>query len=411
MKPPQEAAAGRAQNQVPDASEVSEPGSVAAPEMIDPSDDTLAQPMAQATSTQKAGTAARPAISSINDLLAHAFHSKPDVLLRLASEKLEQLPLVNESLREQVAAVEALAKSDVTLNGPFKLLQYVASKAASSGGESSEPLEARLGRLQHLALLALGQHPVFKNRDIQLGDPDGAAGITVNEVLEEVQNARGETFGIPEEQFVDSDRDRLRRNAIACLSLVRVLQRAWTLDDYIDANAAALWLPSVPKDTRIERTAGSLSATKELGAFGLIVSVYQNRVRERDQEITRLNNLLEIETARIDEMTAEKLEAIEREKELITRVDLLSADLVGLRNELDKERDNRVVDRSHAIDDYETLRTRVIRRLSDEINLLTDALHAVRNDAPQVAAEFLDRSLVALSREVEDLKDATGGLK
>jgi hypothetical protein len=63
-----------------------------------------------------------------------------------------------------------------------------------------------------------------------------------------------------------------------------------------------------------------------------------------------------------------------------------------------------LVAQSHMIDDYEQLRTRVIRRLGSEIDLLADGLHALCNGAPEITAEFLERSLSALMREIEYLR-------
>ena len=67
------------------------------------------------------------------------------------------------------------------------------------------------------------------------------------------------------------------------------------------------------------------------------------------------------------------------------------------------------MDKSHLADDYEVLRTQVIRRLSAQVGLLRDGLHALRNGRTGVAEEFLDRSLTAIEGEVTRLKDLDGG--
>ena len=68
-----------------------------------------------------------------------------------------------------------------------------------------------------------------------------------------------------------------------------------------------------------------------------------------------------------------------------------------------------MVDKSHHVDDYETLRTQVIRRLSAQVELLGDGLHALRNGSTGVAEEFVDRALTAIKDEVTRLKDLAGG--
>lgn len=353
----------------------------------------------------------KPPIETIEALLTEAFETKPEVLLRFGPDKLKKLPVVDDQIKAQAEVVATLAKSDPTLNGSFKLLQYVASRGVPLGRGTGAPLEVVLERLRDLALLALGQHPVFRVWSEELADPRRTPELTVEVVREAVQKVSGETLGLPEEQFKQSDRDRLLRNAISCLSLVRVLQHDWTLDHFIDETQAAIWSPDAPKAAGPEKAAGLLSASRDAGLIGLVAEAYEARVRARDREIQRLKHDAEREARRVEILETQKREASTREEALTARAEAFSADIVRLRKELDAERDNRVVDKSHATDDYETLRTRVIRRLTGEIDLLTDALHALRNGASPVAEEFLDRSLLALSREVEQLKDAAGGLK
>ena len=332
-------------------------------------------------------------------------------MFALGTDKLKKLPVVDDHLKAQAEVVATLAKADPTLSGPFKLLQYVASRGVPLDRGTGAPLEVVLERLRDLALLALGQHPVFRVWSEELADPRRTPELTVEVVREAVQKVSGETLGLPEEQFKQSDRDRLLRNAISCLSLVRVLQHDWTLDHFIDETRAAIWSSDAPKAVGLEKAAGLLSASRDAGLIGLVAEAYEARVRARDREIQRLKQDAEREARRVEILETQNREASKREQALTARAEAFSADIVRLRKELDAERDNRVVDKSHATDDYETLRTRVIRRLTGEIDLLTDALHALRNGASPVAEEFLDRSLLALSREVEQLKDAAGGLK
>ena len=53
----------------------------------------------------------------------------------------------------------------------------------------------------------------------------------------------------------------------------------------------------------------------------------------------------------------------------------------------------REVEMSHTIDDIETARTKLVRDRAEVRRLLTDALHALRNGAPHVTDEFIDRAL------------------
>jgi hypothetical protein len=55
---------------------------------------------------------------------------------------------------------------------------------------------------------------------------------------------------------------------------------------------------------------------------------------------------------------------------------------------------------SHTIDDIETLRENALRTMIEQVDLLTDALHALRNGSPDVTDEFLDRAITSMTRHI-----------
>ena len=108
-------------------------------------------------------------------------------------------------------------------------------------------------------------------------------------------------------------------------------------------------------------------------------------------------------------------EASERAKELETA--LVSRDAAyqeleerhaDLQVALQVARSQNVVDRSHLMDDYEILRTQILRKLTSQVALLSDGRHALQNDRIAVADEFIDRALTAIDSEVARLKDLAG---
>lgn len=345
----------------------------------------------------------KPRIESIEGLVTEAYESKAH-LVTFATEKLKTLPVADDQIDTQSRVVSTLGESDPTLNGPFKLLQYVASRGVPLGTPSGAPLEAVLARLRDLAVFALVQHPVFRDRNEELIDPQRGSELT----CEVIRNAV-ERLSV-EDGFKESDKARLLRNAITCLALLRVLQGAWDVDRFIDETHANYWSQEVPKAIGAEKAAGLVSASRDPDMLGLLANAYNARIDAQDQVIQSLKREANLSARREERLTRELQDATARERALAGTVDDFSAQIVRLKKDLAAERDNRVVDKSHMADDYETLRTRLIRRLTGEIDLLTDALHALRNGASPVAEEFLDRSLLALSREVEQLKDAVGGV-
>jgi hypothetical protein len=75
-----------------------------------------------------------------------------------------------------------------------------------------------------------------------------------------------------------------------------------------------------------------------------------------------------------------------------------------LAQQLAAERNDRRVDKSHLVDDYEALRTQIIRKLSFQVDLLGDALYAIRSGEKAVAEEFVDRALRKIDGEVKRLR-------
>lgn len=61
---------------------------------------------------------------------------------------------------------------------------------------------------------------------------------------------------------------------------------------------------------------------------------------------------------------------------------------------------------AHTVDDYEKQRTAALRRVDAQVDLLLDALHALRHDRLAVADEFVDRAITTLRTTVVDLRHA-----
>ncbi|WP_250287677.1 hypothetical protein [Streptomyces atroolivaceus] len=353
-------------------------------------------------------TKTKPVITSIDDLLTFAYESNAR-LLDLPKEALKKLAITDEGLVSQSVLIGSKAPTDPTLSTPFKLLQYAARQGVPLKRAESGDLAPALNRLFDLAVVALGHSPVFRVWVNQLVDPCKGPQLSTEHLRSMAREVCADDLGLSPDQFKTADSERLVKNAIACYSLLRVLQREWTLDQFIDASYGSVWRYEAPKAAGLERAASQVGASSDLDVLGIVGENYRARIARLDRQVTQLEHEADAARNRETRLRSELSTVEEREQSAMARADSFSADVVRLQKELAAERDNRVVDKSHMTDDYETLRTRIIRRLGGEIDLLTDGLHALRNGAPNVAEEFLDRSLLALTREVEQLKDASGG--
>ncbi|MFJ1545733.1 hypothetical protein [Streptomyces sp. NPDC088246] len=350
----------------------------------------------------------KPIITSVEDLLTFAYESNTR-LLEFSKEALKKLAITDEGIASQSALVRSLAPTDPTLSTPFKLLQYAARQGVPLKRAENGDLAPALNRLFDLAVVALGHSPVFRVWVNQLVDPRKGPQLSTEHLRNMARQVCADDLGLSPEQFKTAESERLVKNAIACYGLLRVLQREWTLDQFIDASYGSVWRYEAPEATGLERAASEVGASRDLDVLGIVGANYLTRIARLERQVTQLEREASAAQNRETRLRGELSTVKEREQSAMARADAFSADVVRLQKELAAERDNRVVDKSHMTDDYETLRTRIIRRLGGEIDLLTDGLHALRNGAPNVAEEFLDRSLLALTREVEQLKDASGG--
>ncbi|MCX4858196.1 hypothetical protein [Streptomyces canus] len=374
-----------------------------------PADSALAASVAEeGRHRAKSKTKPKPIITSIEELLTFAYKSNAR-LLEFSKEDLKKLTITDEGIASQSALVRSLTPTDPTLSTPFKLLQYAARQGVPLKRSEDGDLARALNRLVDLAVVAMGNSPVFRVWVDQLVDPRKDPQLPTEHVRAEARRVDADKLGLPPKQFKAADSDRLVKNAIACYGLLRAVQREWTLDQFIDESYGSVWRHEAPKAAGLERAASQVGASSDLNVLGIVGENYLARIARLEQQVTQLEREAGAARNRETRLRDELSTVEEREQSAMARADAFSADVVRLQKELAAERDNRVVDKSHMADDYETLRTRIIRRLGGEIDLLTDGLHALRNGAPNVAEEFLDRSLLALTREVEQLKDASGG--
>lgn len=364
---------------------------------------------AQGAPVPKAKSKPKPVIASVEELLAFAYESNAR-LLEFSKDALKKLPITDEDVAAQEALVVSLAAADPTLSTPFKLLQYAARQGVQLRRADISGVGPALNRLVHLAVVALGQNPVFRVWMDQLLDPRKDPQLSTEHLRDTAHQVDAGRLGLAVDEFKAADSERLVKNAIACYGLLRALQREWTLDQYIDTSYGGVWRFEVPEAAGLERAVGDVGASRDHAVLGIVAANYLTRITRRDGQISQLERQATAARNREARLQEDLACARDREQTALARAEAFSADVIRLQKELAAERDNRVVDKSHMADDYETLRTRIIRRLGGEIDLLTDGLHALRNGAPHVAEEFLDRSLLALTREVEQLRDAAGGL-
>lgn len=331
---------------------------------------------------------------SILALFEYAY-SEAGRRLTLARKDLRQLTVGLEATQAEIDAVRQMATEDPWLAVPPSLLASLAELGA-------EPPVRR--RVLELVLVSLSTHRVFAGRLERLADVNLQPPLTALEVSDAAKRLTFDALGLNDaEQLKEAARERLRVNAVTAFALFRVLHDGWTSERFIADMSAVVW--NAPIQRNASKVAATLATAKNAEALSQLSRQFEKLLRESHQEtldaraqVSRLELLVQTaeESSRVlaDELDVKHLQIAE-----------MKSEVADLAKSLAAEQSSRVVDTSHLVDDYELLRTRVIRRLTSQIELLSDGLHALRHGSPEVTDEYLDRALSAFRQEVDSLRE------
>lgn len=319
--------------------------------------------------------------------------------LNLARRDLSELSVQPAAAQAEVDAVRRFAMDDRLLAVPPSLLATLAELGA-------EPLIRQ--RVLELVLVAFASHKVFESRIESLVDPQAPQILTARELNEAAKNITSRALGLPEESELSSgDRTRMRVNAVTAFGLFRVLRDRLTLSQFVEEMSEFVW--DAPLESSDRKTAALLGTAKNNDALSQLSRHFEGLLGASKREVdkaqfeTRQQELRAISAeARGRTLSAELEAARAGSAELL-------AELNTLKSRLSAEKNSRVVDQSLHVDDYEALRTQIVRRLTRQGELLRNGLHALRNGSTGVAEEFVDRAMSAIDSEVVRLKDLEGG--
>lgn len=338
--------------------------------------------------------------TSILGLIEYAY-GEAGRKLNLARKDLRQLSVVSEASQAEIDTVRRLAAEDPFLAVPPSLLATLAELGA-------EPPVRR--RVLELVLVALASHKIFEGKLERLTDGMMHPPLTAREVSDAAKHATFGALGLKDAaEFKEAARERLRVNAVTAFELFRVLRDGWAADRFIKDMSAVVW--DAPMQRSAPKVAALLATAKNADALSQLSRQFETLLRDSQRQTgeARAQAAQQERRAEVAEASQRSLAAdLGAER---SRLTALVSQVEDLTQRLTAEQSNRVVDKSHLVDDYEVLRTRVIRRLTTQIELLSDGLHALRNGSPEVTDEYLDRALSAFRQEVESLRDSDGDLR
>jgi septal ring factor EnvC (AmiA/AmiB activator) len=198
-------------------------------------------------------------------------------------------------------------------------------------------------------------------------------------------------------------REKLRLNAIDSLLLWFVMSTGTPDADYVDLLYRHVWQERL-KETPIKRPKAVLAEAKTPELLGWLTREFQRRMNEVARSTEEAERSSARARAKVEELERTLSENKAKSDQLSAEIAQLEATLDMLNTNLAEQQRLRSIDKTHHVDDYKGLRTRVQRSLDKQSELLRSALHALRNERLSVADEYVERSLDAIDSERERLK-------
>lgn len=342
-------------------------------------------------------------LSSVEELIRFAYQQNGKRLslpAAVVGKIAAEAQLDDDASEPLVTLVVELLDRDPLLAVPPRVLAFAAS--------AKPPIHLRR-RLQRTMAVALRRHVLFDSRRLQgaLDDPPNDFESVLDGLRDAADRVTPERMGLEIEALTASQRSKLYGNATISLTLLLALRDAWTVDTVVDVLYRRLWRDGIDAADRLA-SIGALADARDVAALASMGRVFVRQRRDAERLASQAQDEAERALRRALSADAELAGRDETIRALERRSSELANEIIGLRESLAVEAQSRVHDRSHHVDDYEALRTRIVRVLDKQVELLSDGLHALREGAAEVTEEFVERTIASLSRELAQLRGQGG---
>ena len=202
------------------------------------------------------------------------------------------------------------------------------------------------------------------------------------------------------------DRRHLASNAVLAVAMHLAITESWTSQRLAECLDPHLWQPEL-EATKVRSARALLVDNTTVPTLGLVARAWHGQLRDRDRQL-REATAQATDAANAAARANDRAGSLESERaDLEAGLAHREAEMSRLEHQLKMEQEQRRIDRSHAVDDYETLRTQQVRNLARQTQLLEDGLHALRSGSGGVAEEYMERVIEALRAELDSLRNRT----
>jgi hypothetical protein len=333
-----------------------------------------------------------PPVENLEQFIAYAYSRKGQrIALKSAVKKaICRHAKLTEEARSRLLR---LAADDVLLAVPRQLLLSVRDIAGYPALNSE---------VRNFVRQVLEMHPAFSRPELRsaLGNQADSPGTETAMAMLVANDFSALPDPKTDKPLKSKDLDELRANAAYCLALWFVETRGLSIVKLNQLLFETLWRPQSLDAEDETMQLRSLTEIRDLAGVGLACVTFKRRADEFAYLEADLRRKLAAESERVSALTL-------KNEQLRGDLDERDRRLAGLDQALQAERRDHEHTRAHLQDDFEQLRTRLLRRIKSEVNLLTEGLHALRRDPPKVHVmeDHAERALDALRKAVKELED------
>lgn len=346
-------------------------------------------PEAEKTGAKKRSKKPRAA-ESLAEFIAMAYARKGQrVALKPKTQK-----LISKNPRldgPEIDHLSELARGDVTL--------VVARQLLLAMFEVTNPVLKN--SLREFVGGVLRAHPAFAPDGMQAALNNLPGGPDAGEALSAVTGADySKNQALPEKlRRKKPELATLRSNAAYCLALWLAETRGTPAEELAGHLFDSLWRPD-PKATRDDAARlRLLTEIRDPQAVGAACETFKIRA---DQMSLVAAGAKRAEAAALEQVRTLNASVEHLKGEVRSREEQVTAGERAMEEQRQRYDDSL----SHLRDDFEKLRSRVLRRIREDVGLLDEGLHALRRDPPKVHVmeDHAERAVARLRGEIKELE-------
>ncbi len=338
-------------------------------------------------------------VADLADLFIYA-HSRSGQRLATTRTVLDRIRDAERPGPVDRAIVRLLSRGDKVVATVPRMLALVARKEISG-------LLRR--RMLEMCLVSLQAHPALIDTDLSgLLTPHATKGEStpsadLDEVLAQIaKDTTANAKSVLGDDHTPGTARTLRSNAVGAAALLMALRWSLAPSRVVAAMHTALWVPEAADAGE----PASVLLTLDFGAasLGQVGLAWHEVVSDATDERAHMDVVVEQAQQRV--ATAEQALAASHEEIAALRgqIEELQSQLRTQQQAVDRERQERHNQLTHASSDYESLRATVMKTYKAQVRMLEEGLHALRREKTHVTEDRVERSIRQLNKELDGLQ-------